>query len=74
MSHIDSGTSNRFRIRNQEQRATSLKGLSRKSVDELRFLVVEFSRAAQYVHFSAAEWKALDRARARLRKLEGEAA
>jgi hypothetical protein len=67
---FDSGTNNRFIFENQEQRARLLKGLSKKSLDELRYLVVEFRRASPYVHFSSAEWKWLDRARARLAQLE----
>jgi hypothetical protein len=73
MSVIDSQVNNRFAHANQEQRASLLRGLSKKSIDELRYLVVEFRRASVRVHFSSAEWKWLDRARVRLQKLEAEA-
>jgi len=44
---------------------------SKKSLDELRYLVVEFQRASPY--FSSVEWELLDRAHARLAQLEAEA-
>jgi hypothetical protein len=70
---FDSGTNNRFVLGKQEQRAELLKGLRRKSLDELRYLVIEFRRASPFVHFTAAEWDWLDDARARLAQLELEA-
>jgi hypothetical protein len=71
--HIDGKTNNRFVRGNQESRASLLKGLSKKSIDELKYLIAEFQRASERVHFSSAEWKWLDRARVRLQKLEAEA-
>jgi hypothetical protein len=53
---------------NQEQRSGLLKGPSKKSLDELRYLVVEFQRASPY--FTSVELDLLDRARARLAQLE----
>jgi hypothetical protein len=72
--HVDDrGTSNRFRLRNQDERAELFKNWRRKSLDELRYLIIEFRQASPYVHFSAAEWDWLDDARIRVAKLEMEA-
>jgi hypothetical protein len=46
-------------------------GSSKKSLDELRFLVAEFESVSPF--FSSVEWELLDRARARLAQLEAEA-
>jgi hypothetical protein len=69
---VDSGTDNRSVNGNQEQRSGPLKSPSKKSPDELRYLIVEFHRASPY--FTSVEWELLDRARARLAQLEAEAA
>ena len=69
---LDGEIGNRLVLGNQEQRSGLLKGRSKNSLDELRYLIVEFRRASPY--FSSVEWELLDRARDRLAQLEAEAA
>jgi hypothetical protein len=68
---FDYGTTNRFVLGNQDERAHLPKGISKKPLDELRYLIVEFQRVSPY--FSSVEWELLDRAHARLAQLEAEA-
>jgi hypothetical protein len=65
----DGGLNNQFVFGIQEQRAVT--GLNGESLDELKYLIVEFQRASPY--FSEVEFELLDRARARLVQLEAEA-
>ena len=72
MRHMfDCGT-NSCSVNGNQEHSGLLKGLRQKSLDELRYLIVEFQHASPY--FTSVEWDLLDRACTRLAQLEAEAA